>query len=101
MSEHIPGTVQTPWTQGQVDSLNAFQRSGVMHPFTCGDDACRAATDGEELLATPSGWVCRRCTYRQFWAHAWMTDWSWQTPAPFMAADVFGGTHDPGPGAGS
>jgi hypothetical protein len=100
MSEQHPGAVETPWTPEQVESLNAFQSAGTMHPFTCGDSDCRAATGGEAMLATPSGWACRRCTYRQYWAHACMTDWSWQVPGAFMVADVFSGTHDPAPGDG-
>lgn len=72
-----PEMTETPWTQDQVESLNGYQERGMMHPFTCGSDECRAATGGAPLLATPSGWVCRHCTYRQYWAHPWMADWSW------------------------
>lgn len=88
MSEQRPGAVETPWTPEQVESLNAYQHAGMMHPFTCGDDACRAVTGGAALLATPSGWVCTRCTYRQFWAHAWMADWSWRGPAANPVLDA-------------
>lgn len=28
--------VKAPWTQEQVDALNAFQTAGLVHPFTCG-----------------------------------------------------------------
>lgn len=59
--------IQTPWTMEQVDALNNFQRSGVMHGFTCGE--CRAL-----LLATPSGWICSNDNYRQHWAHDFMAD---------------------------
>lgn len=31
--------ISPPWSESQVDSLNQYQVSGVMHPFTCG--SCR------------------------------------------------------------
>lgn len=100
MSERQPGTVEAPWTPGQVESLNAFQAAGAFHPFTCGNDACPAA-DGQRgvLAAREYGWACLGCDYTQYWAHAWMTDWSWQVPAAFMA-DIFGGGRGPASGAG-
>ena len=77
--------VKKPWTQSQVDALNAFQIRRQLHPFTCGSgnrtDA--AHLDGEGLLvATPNGWICPYCDYRQDWAHPFML-----TPASTMAAD--------------
>ena len=67
--------VTPPWTQEQADALNAFQRRGEFHPFTCGSgrrtDPCHA--DGEGVLfATTLGWVCPFCPYRQGWAHSLM-----------------------------
>lgn len=76
--------VLAPWTAEQVQALNAFQRSRVMlHPFTCGGDHCV----GEErvLVATPGGWVCPSCTYRQDWAHAFMARWPQQAPGALVA----------------
>ena len=64
--------VIVPWTPEQVESLNAYQASGAMHPFTCGNDSTHRI-----LLATPSGWVCSDCDWRQNWAHSWMADWEW------------------------
>jgi hypothetical protein len=66
--------VNAPWNDDQVASLNAFQQADVFHPFTC---TCR-----ETLVATKEGWTCPKCPYRQNWAHACMTDWSWQTIFP-------------------
>jgi hypothetical protein len=100
MSERPRGTVEAPWTPGQVESLNAFQQAGTMHPFTCGSDACPAVGGRAVLTAREYGWVCLGCDYTQSWAHAWMTDWSWQVPSLSMAADIFGGVHDPAPEAG-
>jgi len=70
-----------PWTQEQVDRLNAYQHSGRFHPFTCGndrgDEAHRSYAEerGEDwglLIATPEGWKCPVCDYRQDWAHDFM-----------------------------
>jgi hypothetical protein len=87
MDQQSAGTSNAPWTTGEVASLNAYQAAGVMHSFTCGKDECRAS-HRDVLLATPSGWVCRHCGYRQCWAHTWMTDGSWRQPADRMAQMV-------------
>lgn len=69
-----PIFAKLPWTADQVSSLNAFQESGIMHPFTCGGDPCRGV-----LVATPDGWTCPECrVYTQNWAHQFMADWSWR-----------------------
>lgn len=57
--------VVVPWDRETVDGLNRYQQAGWMHPFTCGNGH-------GDLLATPSGWVCSSCMYRQNWAYAWM-----------------------------
>lgn len=66
--------LHAPWTDEQVRSLNGFQRSGVMHEFTCphGHGA---------LTAFGGGWLCMRepdCLYRQKWAWSFMADGSWK-----------------------
>jgi hypothetical protein len=43
--------IEAPWNQEQVDSLNEYQKCGLVHPYTC--TAC-----GEDLHATKDGWVC-------------------------------------------
>ena len=66
-----------PWTEDQVASLNAYQQSRVMHPFT----GTRKA-DGSEtiLIATPEGWIAApEGPIVQTWAHSWMADLSWRT----------------------
>jgi hypothetical protein len=84
-------TFTAPWTSWQIDSLNCYQRSGMMHPFTC-----RAGGHSHGVLeATKDGWVCnhrnhwenvedfskakkiRPCSYIQDWCHEFMADWSW------------------------
>lgn len=65
-------TVSAPFTDDQVASLNVYQADRVAHPFTCGGAECR-----EVLRATPRGWVCPGCDYRQEWAHSFMADWTW------------------------
>jgi hypothetical protein len=71
----VPAPVRAPWTDDQAASLNAFQRSGMLHPFTCAAEGCR-----EVLAASPSWWACPEagCGYVQDWAHPGMADWSWQ-----------------------
>jgi hypothetical protein len=54
----------------QVDALNAFQANGRFHPFTCP----HAHEADRELVATPAGWICRRCGYTQDWAHHQMIE---------------------------
>ena len=65
--------LKAPWTADQVASLNAYQRAGVMHPFT---------NEGEDLVATKDGWVMPNDPVEvvQDWAHLFMADWSWRPP---------------------
>lgn len=62
-----------PWTAEQVTHLNAFQRSGRMHPFTCGQRDQHPNSEGV-LVATEAGWHCPAmgCDYQQDWAHTFM-----------------------------
>lgn len=77
-----------PWTQDQINSLNAYQLSGVCHPYTCGGGSRKddRHLDGEGvLIATPDGWMCPYCDYRQEFAMTTAADWSWKrwrTPRP-------------------
>ena len=63
-----PGMRYAPWTPGEVENLNRYQRWGKMHEFTCPNDHV-----DRTLVATPSGWVCAHCDYTQDWAHEFMT----------------------------
>lgn len=69
--------VAPPWSPDQVASLNAFQTSGLLHPFTCP----RWHPDAVALVATEYGWTCpvKPCQYAQNWAHGYMADWTWKT----------------------
>lgn len=60
-------TIFPPWTDEQVAALNAFQHDGRFHPFTCGNNSNHPV-----LVATPTGWICSACDYRQKWAHDFM-----------------------------
>lgn len=79
--------VFAPFAPDQVASMNAYQVSGVMHPFTCsGGHAPHGADAGDAghrvgLVASASGWDCPAagCTYRQDWAHAFMVDFGWRS----------------------
>lgn len=69
-----------PWTQEEVDALNAFQTSGRMHPFTCPDRNSTYTPHSDDLgdvgvlVATPEGFRCPDCGYGQSWAHLFMLD---------------------------
>lgn len=69
----MSGRITAPWTDEQVESLNEFQVSGVMHPFTCNRHPAERI-----LMALPEGWECPSCDYTQTWAHRWMVDGSWE-----------------------
>jgi len=58
-----------PWDARTVAALNAFQKLGHYHPFTCPNPH-----DDRDLVATESGWFCRQCGYGQNWAHSGMVD---------------------------
>lgn len=61
-------------TEAQITSFNEFQKCGLMHPFTCGNDH-----DGvRELIATQTGLKCPSCDYSQDWALQFMLDGSWK-----------------------
>jgi hypothetical protein len=62
--------IKAPWTADDVEGLNIYQRLGLMHPYTCGSKRQGDThTDGGILVATPEGWKCPYCKYRQDWAH--------------------------------
>lgn len=76
----MSGKITAPWTPEQVDALNAYQRLGYVHEFTC--------PHGENhqdriLVATASGWRCRWCDYTQDWAHDFMADKAKHPKPPF------------------
>jgi hypothetical protein len=70
--------LNAPWTAEQIADLNAYQWSDYYHPYTCGNDRMsrdhqdyQALVGGDfgQLVATPEGWLCPVCGYRQNWAH--------------------------------
>lgn len=65
--------VHAPWTPEQVANLNAFQRNGYVHPFTC-----KCPNPRNTLVATQDGWVCPNdaCGWVQAWAFEGMADGS-------------------------
>jgi hypothetical protein len=73
------------FSDGQVEALNRQQHNHTFHPYTCGNDSRH-----QVLLATPEGWVCQDCDYRQGWAYE-VVDWSstadadWQPKGGFMS----------------
>lgn len=62
--------IRAPFTEAQVQALNAYQGDGRFHEFTCPED------HGEKsrvLVAHAGGWRCPSCDYVQDWAHEYMT----------------------------
>jgi hypothetical protein len=79
---HLVDPVFAPWTPEQVEALNAYQKLGYVHEFTCHFD------HGEKsrvLVATEDGWHCPSCDYKQLWAHAHMADKAKHLPNPLEA----------------
>lgn len=80
-----PKMIFAPWTPEEVQALNRFQSAGRMHPFTCPEH-----TPGSPMLvADEDGWRCsdpynEECTYRQDWAHQFMTSAELVRPYPDM-----------------
>lgn len=71
--------IYAPFTPEQVRNLNVYQRSGVFHPFTCGNrkDHPWEEIDKGCLVATTHGWICPICwdgttSDLQNWAHSFM-----------------------------
>lgn len=64
--------LKMPWSAEQVAALNRRQNNPELHPYTCGGNRTDADhLDGEgRLVATPEGWKCPFCDYRQDWAIA-------------------------------
>ena len=60
--------ISAPFTEKQMDSLNAWQNRGDVHPFTCSQHS------NNPLVATRDGWHCAvdGCDYTQNWAHNFM-----------------------------
>jgi hypothetical protein len=67
--------IYAPWTAEQINNLTTFQRSGSVHPFTCGRRDEHRDNPGV-LIATEAGWVCpvATCEFQQNWAHAFMAN---------------------------
>ena len=66
--------VHAPWTEAQIERLKEWQRSGFVHPYTCGKRDDNHAwndwgMDYGVLIPTRKGWVCPDCDYTQNWAH--------------------------------
>ncbi len=54
----------TVFTDEECFHLNANQHRRDRHPYTCGNNSRH-----RPLIATPTGWRCADCDYRQGWAH--------------------------------
>lgn len=92
--EAVNATYPTIWTSEQVERLNEFQ-NGYGHAFTCpnrSEPLHRFYQDEEEgedlgqLYATPQGWICHACDYRQFNAHDFMFNGAMPNPLDMLKA---------------
>jgi len=76
--------MHAPFSPAQMESLNAFQESEYVHPYTCHSPGCPAAEwagddDWLPMAADADGLHCiDGCRRVQTWAHAWTADWSWR-----------------------
>ena len=65
-------TTTAPWTDDQVERLNAWQNNVHVHPFTCAYRGVKPhpwkGHDRGILIATNKGWICEFCDYTQDWA---------------------------------
>lgn len=80
-------SVNAPWTDDQVESLNQYQLAGWLHPFT---NHWRVALSNPkvDLIATTDGWVeTPGGEVVQNWAHRYMADWSWKGMKPSLGDD--------------
>jgi len=68
----VSDKIHAPWSPEVAVNLNAFQRRGHFHPFTCGLDS----DHGSLIARVGGGWVCPNdeCDYTQDWAHSFMAD---------------------------
>jgi hypothetical protein len=84
--------VRAPFTDDQIASLNAYQKSPNAHPYTCGNDHKTLGlgdNDSDNILkADRFGWHCQKCSYLQDWARKDETDWSWKTKEQQSQQDV-------------
>jgi hypothetical protein len=65
--------IRAPFTDEQVENLNAWQKMGWIHEYTCGNKD-KHPKDTGSLIATKKGWVCPYCNYTQAWAHDFAAD---------------------------
>lgn len=64
--------ITAPFTQGEVDNINAYQQRDDVHPLTCPNN------HGSETIleATKRRLICPECDYTQDWAWEMMArDW--------------------------
>lgn len=80
--------LDAPWTQAQVDAINAWQKQPHIHPFTCREhpDYSLHACSSELYCPVPG------CTYDQRWVHDFMAK---RQPSPPSHEDQ-GTAYDPG-----
>ena len=63
-----------PFTKEQAESINAYQKAGVFHEFTCATEDC----DGVLQASEGAGLYCPQCHYTQGWVHSWVANGTWK-----------------------
>lgn len=66
---------EAPWSEEDVVLLTLRQQVSWLHEYTCPTDheiehATLPIKANLVLIATPRGWYCPICRYRQSWCHA-------------------------------
>jgi DNA-directed RNA polymerase subunit RPC12/RpoP len=69
--DEIINKTPAPWTEEQILSLNAYQKSEHFIQFVCGQ--------GHKLIADGNGLRCKTCSsFILRWAYPWTLDESWR-----------------------
>ncbi len=74
--------IKAPFTQDQINSIVAFQKSPHNHPFTC----CN-----HNIMNTYSeGLLCLKCEKLQDWCHDFMANWQWKKNLEIKLKSLYG-----------
>ena len=74
LSDYTDEQINWMFAGETIEARNALQNSGLVHPYTCGNNRMDEAHkkyqeehggDFGQLIATNDGWVCPICGYKQ------------------------------------
>lgn len=69
------GQIRAPFTDDQVASINAYQRSDTPRPYSC---RARPGPRHGLLIATADRFGCPDCDYTRQGCYVWLGDWAWR-----------------------